>query len=411
MKNRYNAGAVEALGGQESRPLRGEDVRNRNEMLVLYRIFRSNGVSQTEIGEVTGLRPPTVLRIFGNLIDQGLIVRCEDRNKTRERRGRKPTFYCTNPDAYYCLGIDFWSESANAVVVNFQGTIVHTESIELENVRRVDEVMESLAALAERCIEAVSLPREKILGVGIGSPGRVDVENGRVLYYTGFEGMVDFDIGTWMKRRLGIPVLIHNTCSVIASSRYRYGRGVHARSLCAITIRSGVGASLVRQGEVFLSQNKTILEVGHMSLNVDEEPWKSGDTGRLESELSERAILKALSGVAPVKNIGDVDRLIAGADATIRDVLIGKAKIGAILIWNLFQLIGPELFIIVTRSKRLSEFLARYAEGALLQDPFIRRNSEVRVLGEEYDPLTACRGAADLVMDSFFVDQKANAGG
>jgi glucokinase len=214
--------------------------------------------------------------------------------------------------------------------------------------------------------------------------------------------MTDFDIKHRLEERLNLPTVIHNTCSVIASSQYRYGRAAHARSLCAVTVRSGVGASLVTGGEVFLSQNKTILEVGHMSLNANEEPWKSGDTGRLESELSEGAILEALQSVAPIKSMEEVDALIDGGDSKAKAVLAEKAKIVAILIWNLFQLIGPELFIIITRSRRLSEYLARHAEGALLQDPFVRQNSEVRVLGDEYDPLIACRGAADLVLDTYF---------
>ena len=391
-----------ALQEGRGRALRGKDIRTRNEKLVLLQIFCSNGISQSEIAELTDLRPPTVLRIFGNLMEQGLIMTCDDRRKTSERRGRKPTYYCTNPDAYYCIGIDFWSESAHATAIDFQGKVVHADSVRFKEPRQVEEVMESLARLAESSIERLSLDRRRMLGIGIGTPGRVDVEHGRVLYYTGVQGMTDFDIRHWMQERLGLPTVIHNTCSVIASSQYRYGRAAHARSLCAVTIRSGVGASFVSSGQVFLSQSKTILEVGHMSLNADEEPWKSGDTGRLESELAESAILDALSRVAPAKTMADVDRLIQGADPKVRSVLTEKAKIVAILIWNLFQLIGPELFMIVTRSRRLSEFLARHAEGALLQDPFVRQHSEVRVLGEEYDPLIACRGAADLILDAFF---------
>jgi predicted NBD/HSP70 family sugar kinase len=402
MREQDVGGGPPAAESEQAQALRGRDIRNRNEKLVLYTVFRRQGISQPEIAELTGLRPPTVLRIFGNLMERKLIVNCGDRRSPRDRRGRKPSFYCTNPDAFYCVGIDFWSESAQATIVNFQGSVLQTDSVRFKRVRRADEVMETLAALTERCLERLGLPREKILGVGIGTPGRVDVERGRVLYYTGVEGMTDFDIKRRMEERLGLPTTIHNTCSVIASSQYRYGPAAHARSLCVVTIRSGVGASLVSGGEVFLSQNKTILEVGHMSLNADEEPWTSGDTGRLESELSETAILEALGAVTAVRSMAEVDGLIDSGEPKVREVLTEKAKIVAILIWNLFQLIGPELFIIITRSRRLSEFLARYAEGALLQDPFVRRNSEVRVLGDAYDPLIACRGAADLVLDSFF---------
>lgn len=385
--------------------LRGSDIRNRNEKLVLYQIFHADGISQPEIAEITGLRPPTVLRIFGNLIDRNLVVNCGERRASPERRGRKPTYYCTNPHAHYCIGIDFWSESAHASVINFRGEVIYTDSIKFRKVGNADYVTETLAALAARSVGKLGIARDRILGLGVGAPGRVDVERGRVMYYAGVADMIDFDIRRELERRLELPTRIHNTCSVIASSQYRYGSAAHAKSLCAVTIRSGVGASLVTGGRVFLSQNKTILEVGHMSLNVDEEPWKSGETGRLESELSESAILAALSTVAPVATMEDVDELIAESSPEVERILTEKGRIAAILIWNLFQLIGPEIFVIVTRSKRLSERFARQAEAALLQDQFVRRNSAVRVLGDEYDPLAACRGAADLVLDSYFADQ------
>lgn len=386
--------------------LRGTDIRTRNEKLVLYEIFRADGISQPEIAQRTGLRPPTVLRIFGKLIDRGLITRCGKQRNSPDRRGRRPTFYCTNPDAHYCIGIDFWSESAHAGVINFQGSVLHTMSETFRQKRTADYVLDTLAALAERSIDELGLTRDRILGVGVGAPGRVDVERGQVLYYTGVEDMIDFEIRDELERRIELPTVIHNTCSVIASSQYRYGVAAHAKSLCVVTMRSGVGASLVTGGKVFLNQNKTNLEVGHMSLNVDEEPWASGDTGRLEREVSESAIIEALSAVVPVRTMADVDALIQGGSPEVEKVLAEKGRIVALLVWNLFQLMGPEIFIIITRSPRLSEYFARRAEAALLQDPFVRRSSVVRVLGVEYDPLIACRGAADLVLDSYFADER-----
>ena len=102
-------------------PLRSGDVRARNEKLVLKLIYNQTGISQSEISTITGLKPPTVFRIFTSLIEQGFIVECRSNRKATEKKGRKPSFFCVNPDACYAIGLDFWWQSAAVLVTDFSG--------------------------------------------------------------------------------------------------------------------------------------------------------------------------------------------------------------------------------------------------------------------------------------------------
>ena len=53
--------------------LRGKDIRKGNEKLVLSLIQKQELLSQSEAVELTGLKAPTILRIFTNLEESGFI--------------------------------------------------------------------------------------------------------------------------------------------------------------------------------------------------------------------------------------------------------------------------------------------------------------------------------------------------
>ena len=79
------------------KPVRGRDIRESNEKLILRLIREGNGISQSEVVGLTGLRPPTVLRFFSHLENEGFIRRVH-REPDREKRGRKPVFFEPIPE-------------------------------------------------------------------------------------------------------------------------------------------------------------------------------------------------------------------------------------------------------------------------------------------------------------------------
>ena len=125
----------------KTRPLRSRDVRERNEKLVLKLIYNRRGISQSEVAALTGLKPPTVFRIFTNLIDQGFIAECRTDRMVTEKKGRKPSFFCVNPAACYAVGLDFWWQSAAVLIVDFSGRPIHEDLVRFEVGIDADKMM------------------------------------------------------------------------------------------------------------------------------------------------------------------------------------------------------------------------------------------------------------------------------
>jgi predicted NBD/HSP70 family sugar kinase len=386
----------------KTRPLRSRDVRERNEKLVLKLIYNRRGISQSEISSITGLKPPTIFRIFTSLIEQGFITECDTDRVVAEKKGRKPSFFCVNPRVRYSIGVDFWWQSAAVLVADFSGQPIHEELVKFEVGIDAERMMIQIENLIRNAIRKSGIQEQKIIGIGIGAPGVVDIQEGRVLKYPRAKGMTNYSIKDRISASFPIPVYIHNNCSVIALSEYRYGRARGQESMLAILIRAGVGGAFIQDGRAFVNQNKTALEVGHLSVDVDGRRCQCGARGCLESYLSEEAILQEVEAAGERATWENLEELLKRKDPKTTEVM---NRLGAILwtaVCSLINLLNPEAVLIVSRHRFLSDFFVSVIRESLQKLALENQLGPVNVISEEYRPTIACKGAADLVFDHFF---------
>jgi predicted NBD/HSP70 family sugar kinase len=383
-------------------PLRGRDVRERNEKLVLKLIYSRKGISQSEISTITGLKPPTVFRIFTSLIEQGFIVECTTERVVHDRKGRKPSFFCVNAEACYAVGVDFWWQSAAVLVSDFAGTPIYEDLVTFRVGIDAETMMQQIEGLIRSAIGKADIDEKRIIGIGIGAPGVVDIEQGRVVKYPRAKGMTNYSIKERIGKSFQVPVYVHNNCSVIALSEYRYGKAKGQESMLAILIRAGVGGAFVQDGRAFVNQSKTALEVGHLSVDLKGRVCECGARGCLETYLCEEAILAEVKQLGEEPSWATLEKLLDQGDR--RAVRLMK-RLGAILaaaVGSLVNVLNPEAVLIVSRNRFLSDFFVAMIRDDLAKPGADNQPAAVNVISEEYQPTIACKGAADLVFDHFF---------
>ncbi len=416
----------------ERRPLRSADIRARNEKLVLSIIRGRRGVSQSEVAQLTGLKPPTVFRIFQVLAEQEFIVSCPEgetgggreepsSDGGGERKGRRPAYYCVNRRARYAIGLDFWARSASAVVVDFAGTPIyrkvlafdeHEHEHRLRHEERQDggssrttaqETVDRLMQLLSEAMEAAGIDERQLLGIGVGAPGMVDIREGVVVRYPRIPGMDGYPLQAELQKRFGVPVHLHNNAAVIALSEYRYGSVRGRQSVLTLVVRAGVGGAFIQDGTLFVNQDRTALEVGHTTVDPAGPQCRCGRHGCLETYLSEEA-LRRDAGAA------DIDAFfaaVAQGEVEALSVVQRAAEKLLIALYGLLNSFNPEAVLIVTRSDALSRRLSDAIRDQLVrQSPFVTA-AERDIVPHAYDPVIAGQGAADLVFDSFFATVEA----
>lgn len=387
--------------------MRGKDIRKGNEKLVLRLIQREGLLSQSEAVELTGLKAPTILRIFSNLEEAGLIVVSDKQKEVAERKGRKPVFYRLNAEALYIIGVEFWSLSATVVISNFVREPVYSANVDIDRNLNGEGVLEVIYRLIEDSLAELGIEEAQLGGIGIGAPGKVDIKTGTVLYYSRIKGLQDISIAEYFEKRIDVPILVHNNCSVLAMNEYTQSNSPESENIMSILIRGGVGGAYLNGGKVLTSHEVTTMEIGHLSVDLNGRPCSCGAKGCLETYLSEDAIIEDLSAAAGIPVITDFsmfDDIIrnAATDSRLIEILDEKAEILAFAIGNLMHLFSPDSFFLISRSIELCNYLSSRAVELLEQRVSSSVKKSIRIKPVCYDPLHAGMGACDIVFHDFF---------
>ena len=390
-------------------PLRAQEIRKVNERIVLQLLHDFGPLSQSDIASRTGLQPSTVFRIFLDLAERAVVREVEELEPDEGRKGRRPSYYSLNPTCAYAAGVELSPGSLALLLVNFVGEPVAERIIEFSHELDAEGVIDCIVGAIDALLHSSGVNRADLLGVGIGAPGVVDIESGAVTSYARFPGMVGLPLRRIVSRELDTPVFVHNNASVIAASEYRYGRAKGYQSLAAFLIRSGVGGAYINNADIFVSQQTTAFEVGHLMLDTGPAALgRSANAETLEDYLCESAILRRVQAAdAKIQTLPAVIEAIQERRPAVCEALDVIAGVLYGVVFNLSLLLNPEVFLIITRYASLSQFLAESVARRLPSSGESQRFRVGAVLPLEYDPMIACRGAAEIVFDAHLRPQTA----
>ena len=384
-------------------PLRSSDVRKRNENLVLRLIRQTGdrGLSQSEAVNATGLRAPTMLRIFSSLEESGYIEPLPPsapEEDGKERKGRPPVSFAVRPEALYTLGVEFWVDRVSLGLFDFRGKHLSSSVRVLGEGADADSVTQVIAEGIRSAISARGLAAERILGLGLGAPGQVDVPGRRITFYSRIPGMRDYPMAEILERKLGLPVHLHNNCAVIALSEYRYGNIGKTESLFMFLLRSGVNGAFIDHGRIHLTSDGTTLESGHVPIDYRGRPCVCGARGCLEPYLADLAKEDLAAGRYLFEGLGSA---LEAGDPKAHTVLKEAADYLASAVRSVRRLLNPRTFLFVTASAPVSAALADLVPSSLAESPSGFDYPPAAFVGSVYDPGLVQRGASDLVLDAF----------
>lgn len=384
-------------------PLRGKDIRQRNENLIFGLIQKHGNLSQSEAVQLTGLKAPTILRIFANLENERFIKVNRNNQAAPDKKGRKPVFYKINKKTAYAVGVDFCSTSISIVIADLNRESVYNEFIDIEENHTGKSIVELLCQVIDHSITQSLIDRNKLLGIGVGAPGKVSICTGRVVSYDRIDGLADFPLSDRLADHFKLPVFVNNNCSVIAMNEYRSGLVSESKSLITLLIRSGVGGAYINEGHVLTTHGVTTMEVGHLTVSNEGRVCECGEKGCLQSYLAEPAILKDMKDIQPLDDFLTLDDLIDSDRENIDVFLHNKADKLCRGLKTMCRIFSPDAFLIISRSSRYAEKLAEYSEQIWAENPCRYDNLEnLSFYHCVYNPVSAGLGAADMVFSDYF---------
>jgi glucokinase len=158
------------------------------------------------------------------------------------------------------LGIEIGGTKLQLGVASGDGPpLVELVRLDVDPDRGAEEIRDEIARAAGPLIE-----RHEIEAVGIGFGGPVDVESGRTITSHQVEGWNDFPLGDWCRQTFNLPAVVSNDSDSAGLAEARFGAGKGHRVVFYTNVGSGIGGSLVIDGQLYRGGSGVVAELGHL---------------------------------------------------------------------------------------------------------------------------------------------------
>jgi N-acetylglucosamine repressor len=378
-----------------------ELIRDLNRTLVLNLVREHGGLSRAAIARISGLSPSTVTGITSSLLEDGYLLEdvAGSTGTGSNAIGRPATTLRIDPTAGHVVGIKVTADELVASVVDLAATPLGGTVVP----RGRESDPAGIGAMFEQAVrgalEHAGVPRDRLLGVGIGVPGIVDPGTGRVADSPLLE-WAHLDLVRFLEERLGLPVLVDNDVNTLTIAEQLFGAARGLANVIVVTIGRGIGMGLIINGIVFRGTRGGAGEIGHVQAAAGGPDCWCGRRGCLEAVAAEPAVIREVLAVTSHLLKPTEVAARAARDEKVADILDRAGRHVGRAIAAMSTVLDPQRIVISGEGVRLGD---RYLD-AIRTELATSEHKEVptEVVIEPWGDEQWARGAATLVLRELF---------
>lgn len=372
-----------------------------NRKLVLN-LIRKQSISRAEIARRTGLTRAAVSLIMDELIEEGIVVEkgyCE--NTTF---GRRPMCLGINSKHLYAIAIDITKKKSEMGIVSITGDLIAKDNLSLRDIHDPNEAIKQIASKVSTLINK-HVDTQKIIGIGISTPGPVDIINGQILNPPNFEIWQNVKVVDLFKEYLDFNIFLDNRSIALTIREKNYGLGLELKSFVQVLVnRAGIGAGLVMNDKIYRGMMGQGSELGHTSIDMNGIGCQCGNIGCLECYASITAVLDRVQRNYP--NVTSWEEIVdrAANEAFFMDVIKDEGMYLSIGIANCMNLLELEAVVLSGDIIYKPELLIDEIKKHLKQKSITSSIKEIKVLASKPQKDIYIISAATIVIEKFFTE-------
>ena len=222
------------------------------------------------------------------------------------------------------IGIDLGGTSVKFAILTFDGDILHKWSIETNTMNDGESIVPNIIESINDNLTVHNLAISDILGIGMGSPGAVNFENGTVIgaYNLGWKTLIR--VKDQIEAAMGIPFFLDNDANVAALGELWKGAGEGDDNVVFMTLGTGIGGGVIVEGNL-VHGAAAAGELGHIIVDPDGCECTCGNRGCLETVASATGIVRLSMDIAKQFN----------GESSLKKVIDEGQKVTAKLVFDL----------------------------------------------------------------------------
>jgi len=302
---------------------------------IIRTIWQNPRISRVGIAERLGLDKSTVTNQVSRLIEFGIIEEIAE-GSAGTRGGRRPIHLAMNRSFGRVIGIEIQVENYVAVVVDLAGEIL-AETRGSASMAQAG-CSEMMLRVVQECSEKLCPDAQRLLGVGVGTGGLVDLRKGRIRYSVPLGIQEPIDFAKTVAAHIPVPCLIENDANCCAWGELAFNRDEALRDFLFALVEYrrdpksvglsggiGVGFGIVLGGKVYSGAHGNAGEFrstfcdgpGELQLSLPKDRLIRLDSDR---EALFEAADELARNAAMLVNTMDFERVYVGGDIEALDV-------------------------------------------------------------------------------------------
>jgi glucokinase len=308
------------------------------------------------------------------------------------------------------LGVDIGGTKVAVGLVTAHGQILHAGRAPMAARGSAEQGFRAVLQAIDVVMPHARAAR--VRAIGVCAPGWVESQRGVLLSATNLPCWRNFPLARKIEKHYGLPARLTNDASAAALAEAKWGAGAEYESIFYVSLGTGIGTAMVREGEIYHGRAGGGCEGGHMSINFNGPLCGCGKRGCVEMYASGTAISTRARGLLR-QNRNNRSRILKVAGGNISNVtaeIVNKAARSgdnlatqilqeaadhlAIWLGNIIDLLEPEVIIVGGGIGRvMTSYRARMRRTleTWAVNPGARR---VPILNARYGSQSALAGAA-----------------
>ena len=206
-----------------------------------------------------------------------------------------------------------------------------------------DKGLSLIEQLIHERLDSINSPI--LLGIGIGATGPVDAVHGVINNPYTLEGWSNVPIVERLTKTFNVPVRLENDADAAALGEYWQGAGREAKRLYAVTVGTGVGTSLIVDGQIYRGLDGAHPEGGHQLIDPNGPECYCGHRGCWESLISGSAISSQARGASNMDARSIAEAARTGEPAALA-IMQKAARDFSLGIVNIISFFVPDVLVL-----------------------------------------------------------------
>ncbi len=253
----------------------------------IFEIFYKEGSKAiAELCELTNSSVPSIAQIMHEMTAEGWV---RNVGIGQSKGGRKPALYDLNPEAGLISSIDLSRKYSRLGLFNLHNEQLG-EIVEIhEGLDTSTDIIKSLKAELEGLWKRNNVKKKDILGLGVTIPGLIDIKTGVSYSYPQFGNK---PLSEFFSEHFGLKAVIEHDTKAMAVGEAWFGLARDKSNVLFINIGSGIGLSIIINGELYHGHSGFCGEFGHIQMDPEGDLCYCGKIGCLENIASGAALVK-----------------------------------------------------------------------------------------------------------------------